>query len=299
MNKYSISIIIPNYNGKNLLEKHLSQVVKSSDHAEIIVVDDNSDDGSVDYISQNFPDIIIVKSTKNYGFAHSVNAGVNQAKGDIVILINSDVEPQPGYLKPLIAHFQNKLVFAVGCMDKSYEKAEVIFRGRGIASWQKGFYIHSRGEVDKADTAWVSGGSGAFRKSIWDQLDGMDEIFSPFYWEDIDLSYRARKAGYLVLFESKSIVHHYHEHGAIKKFFSKKSINIITFRNQLLFIWKNLTNSKIWIAHLFWLPIRVIQSLLKGNTELSIGLLWALSLIPKLIIRKSSEVKYIISDKIL
>jgi GT2 family glycosyltransferase len=299
MKNYSLSFIIPNFNGKNLLEKHLSQVEKSSNNAEIIIVDDNSDDDSIEYILHNFPKIKIIKNNHNYGFAYSVNAGAKIANGDILVLINTDVEPETGFLKPLLQHFQNESVFAVGCLDKSHENANIILRGRGLASWKKGFYIHSRGDVNYNDTAWVSGGSGAFRRQIWNRLGGMDVIFSPFYWEDIDLSYRARKAGYIVLFEPKSIVNHYHEHGAIKKFFSKRTINIIAFRNQLLFVWKNLSDPYIWFEHIFWLTIRPIQALLKGNPELIMGLFWAITYIPKLLIRNTTTVKYLKSDRIL
>ncbi|MCX6724718.1 MAG: hypothetical protein NTV20_01290, partial [Candidatus Shapirobacteria bacterium] len=95
---------------------------------------------------------------------------------------------------------------------------------------------------------WASGGSGAFRKDIWSELGGLDEIFAPFYWEDTDLSYRAWKRGYQVLWEPKSIVHHQHE-GTIGSSFSKKYIDFISQRNQLIFIWKNITDFKMLFVH--------------------------------------------------
>jgi GT2 family glycosyltransferase len=299
MKDFTVSIVIPNYNGKNLLEKHLKQVIIAAGKAEIIVVDDHSDDGSAEYLQAEYPNVKLVKQPEHTGFAGTVNTGVRNAGGEIVVLLNTDVEPAAGFLKPLLTHFQNDRIFAAGCLDKSYDKTGITERGRGIGSWIKGFYIHKKGEVDKSDTAWVSGGSGAFRKSLWDKLGGMDEIYSPFYWEDIDLSYRARKAGYQVVFESASMVHHYHESGAVKIFYSPKTISTIAYRNQLLFIWKNLTDLKIWIAHLVWLPIRIIQSLFAGKVEFLLGFFWALSLTPKLMGRKPGKVKFIISDKIL
>jgi hypothetical protein len=80
-------------------------------------------------------------------------------------------------------------------MDKSMEGDKVVLRGRGIGRWEKGFYIHKRGEIDKVDTAWVSGGSGAFRRLMWNTLGGMDPIYNPFYWEDIDPEIKANFSG--------------------------------------------------------------------------------------------------------
>ena len=79
----------------------------------------------------------------------------------------------------------------------------------------------------------------------------MDPLFNPFYWEDIDLSYRAVKAGYALKFEKKSIVHHYHEKGKILTFFSGSLIQEL-LRNQFVFIWKNMSDIDIIRSHFFW-----------------------------------------------
>ena len=110
----------------------------------------------------------------------------------LYILFNTDVYPDKDFLTPLLSHFKDEKVFAVGCMDKSIEGKDVVLRGRGIGVWKRGFLVHEKGEIEKSDTLWVSGGSGAFRKSIWDKLGGLNELYNPFYWEDIDLSYRAQ-----------------------------------------------------------------------------------------------------------
>jgi GT2 family glycosyltransferase len=164
----------------------------------------------------------------------------------------------------------------VGCLEKSSENGTVVLRGRGIGRWQKGFYIHSRGEVDRKDTTWVSGGSGAFRKSMWDTLGGMDTLYNPFYWEDIDLSYRARKAGWKTVFEPRSVVHHYHEEGKIKREFTPEDVKRIVYRNQFIFIWKNLTDLRILVDHIFWTPIRLIQALKSGEILMIQGYFLAL-----------------------
>ena len=186
----NLSIIIPNYQGQNLLSKNLPKLVKELENykegnAEIIVVDDGSTDQSVKVVS-NFSQVKLLKNDRNLGFSITVNKGAKNATGEILILLNNDVYPQSGFLKPLLDHFKSEKVFAVGCMDKSVEENTIVLRGRGEGTWKRGFLVHKRGEVDKSDTLWVSGGSGAFRKSLWDQLGGLNELYTPFYWEDID-----------------------------------------------------------------------------------------------------------------
>lgn len=273
----SISVIIPNWNGRALLEKHLPAVIAHTEGAEVIVVDDCSTDDSLNFLKKNFPAVVVLKTDKHTGFSSAVNIGVNKATGDIVILLNTDVEPEQGFLAPLQKHFSEHNVFAVGCLEKDKN----VLRGRGLARWEKGFFIHSRGEVDKTDTAWVSGGSGAFRKDLWQKLGGMDTLFDPFYWEDIDLSYRARKAGYTTRFEPNSIVHHFHDTGSIKTSFSDFEVRCLSYRNQFLFIWKNLTDPLILFEHVFFLPIRLSQSALRGDFAFIKGLMMAkLKIIP-------------------
>lgn len=285
------SIVIPNWNGVYLMEKHLLHVTEAAPGTEIIIADDMSTDGSVGYLKKNFPAITVVERHIHEGFAANVNAGVARATGDIVVLLNTDVEPEPDFLAPLLSHFADPDVFAVGCLEKSIEAGKTILRGRGISRWEKGYYVHSRGEVNRVPTAWVSGGSGAFRKSMWKDLGGMDTIYNPFYWEDIDLSYRARKAGWKTVFEPKSIVHHYHEEGKIKREFTSTDIKRIAYRNQFIFIWKNVTDMNILLAHTFWTPIRLLQALFSGDLLMLEGYMLALSKLPQVFVRQVQQKK--------
>jgi len=287
----SVSVVIPNWNGVYLMEKHLQKTIDATPGAEIIICDDVSTDGSVAYIKKNFPDIIVVANKKRQGFAGNVNSGVAKATGDIVILLNTDVEPEKGYLTPLLEHFAENSVFAVGCLEKSLENGKTILRGRGVASWKKGYYTHARGEVTESDTAWVSGGSGAFRRVMWNTLGGMDTLFNPFYWEDIDLSYRARKAGWKIVFEPKSIVGHYHEVGVIKSQYSARDVQRISYRNQFTFIWKNLSEPSILAAHIFWTPIRLLQALFRLDWIMIQGYLLAVLRYPAIFAKRLRQSK--------
>lgn len=286
-----ISIIIPNYNGEGLLKKNLPKVFSELDNyksgkTEIIVVDDNSTDQSLNVLrnfSKQHSTLKILSNAKNLGFSPTVNRSVKAASGEIVILLNSDVYPEKDFLEPLLRHFKDGKMFAVGCLDRSVEQGEVILRGRGLGEWMKGFLIHRRGEVDKTSTLWVSGGSGAFRKSIWEKLNGFNELYAPFYYEDIDLSYRALKSGYKILFEPKSVVVHEHEKGAIKNKYSGFQIKSIAYRNQFIFAWENVTDPNLRLANFLWLPYHFIKALTALDGAFYLGFFEALILLPRII----------------
>lgn len=296
----NLSVIIPNYQGADLLSKNLPKVLEELENyrdgkVEVIVVDDGSTDNSVEKLKK-FPKVKLLKNEKNSGFSITVNKGAKAAKGDILVLLNTDVYPQKGFIAPLVKHFKDENVFAVGCMDKSIEGDTTVLRGRGIGSWKRGFLVHQRGEVDKSDTLWVSGGSGAFRKTIWNKLGGLNELYSPFYWEDIDLSYRAQKAGYKILFERESVVFHEHEKGAIKKKFSPFKVKTVTYRNQFFFVWTNLTDPKLLIEHFLWLPYFFLKTLLNLDFAFFLGFFSTFLFIPKIVKsrlknKKSSRLK--------
>lgn len=295
-----ISIVIPNLNGRDLLLANIPRILTAVEEykkgaIEIVVTDDASKDGSIEAVLQLFQDIAtkypkisyqILKNPLgvNRGFSGNVNIGVKAAKGEIVILLNSDVIPKKGFLEPLLSHFPNPLVFAVGCMDESVEDRKIVLRGRGVGKWERGFLHHAAGHLNSMHTLWVSGGSGAFRKSIWEQLGGLNELYNPFYWEDIDLSYRAQKAGYTVLFEKKSIVRHEHSKGAIKTFYKPFRVRKIVYRNQFLFTWLNLTDTMLIAKHLLWLPYHIAKAIKHFDLAFFYGLVMAMVRIPKVIL---------------
>lgn len=308
----NLSVVIPNYNGEELLKKNLPKVFEAissykDGEIEVMVTDDCSMDNSLSiledlklkmnvlYTKIKFK---IIKNKKNLGFSSSVNSGVKNANGDILILLNTDVVPKRRFLIPLLSHFSDPNVFAVGCMDESVEKNKIILRGRGTGLWKRGFLIHSRGEIDKTSTLWVSGGSGAFRKNIWDKLGGFNSLYNPFYWEDIDLSYRAVKSGYKILFEPKSIVIHEHEKGPIKKKFSSSQVKSIAYRNQFIFVWKNATDLDLQFSHLFWLPYYFIKAFIGADLSFFKGFFSAFVLLPKIIKCSFEDQKlFIMKDK--
>lgn len=270
-----VSIVIPNYNGEHLLRTNLPQIISASGNCEIIIVDDGSKDGSCQLIDKHFPQIKIIPLGKNYGFATAVNTGVKNSSGELVMLLNSDVIPQKNYLNPLVKHFQDLKVFAAGSLQRTgKEWQSQTSQGRGIGKFSRGFLVHSPGRLDKPDTLWVFAAAAMYRKSIWESLGGMNEIYNPFYWEDIDISYRALKLGYKIIFEPKSMVHH-SQGQSIESSFKVNKIKQIVYRNQILFIWLNITDFRYLFSHILYLPYHVVRSILVKDFSFINGLLMA------------------------
>lgn len=278
-----ISVIIPNYNGRDLLARNLLQVLKTCSKCQIIVVDDASTDGSGIFVSQNFPKIKLIQNSKNLGFAKSVNIGVQNSSGDLILLLNTDVLPRPNFLKAALKYFQNNQTFAVGLADYSHEDGKTIVRGRGGATFRKGFINHFALNPIRDETLWVSGGASLLDKQKFQELSGFDPIYAPFYWEDIDLSYRARKAGYICPFEPDAKVDHFHQEGAIKKHYSTFFIKIVSYKNQFLFVWKNISDYSLLIQHLLWMPYHFLKASATFDVAFFVGFFWAIIQIPQLI----------------
>lgn len=259
----NVSLVITCWNGRKLLEKNLPSVIKASQNPknrikEIIVVDDGSTDDSVKFVdkvkSQTLKvKIKLVKHDKNYGYAKTCNTGVREAVNDLVVILNLDVVPNIDFLEEALPHFEDKKVFAVSFNEGKF--------GPGKLVWKNGFLEIEKTNIPQKATLtdWPSGGSSIFRKKIWEKLGGMDELFLPFYFEDVDLGVRAKKAGFKCLWEPKAKVEHQHEGTINPKNFSQEYINSIKQRNHLLLTWKNLDNRSLVFTHLISLAKMIFR----------------------------------------
>jgi len=253
-----VSVIIPNWNGEKLLEKNLPRVLKALPAGtEVIIIDNGSVDRSVNYLERigfspsGKGKLVLVKNKKNLGFAYACGQGVKLAQGEIVVLLNTDVIPKKGFLTSVMKLFADKKVFAVSFNERQFGWSKLWWRG--------GFIHHGVGGRGKRPhpSAWASGGSAAFRKSYWRKLNGFDLLYEPFYWEDFDLGFRAWANGWKVLWDPQAVVEHKHEASTSKV--SQGYVSMIKERNQLLFIWKNITNPWWRLTHFFGLIFRVLM----------------------------------------
>ncbi len=274
-----ISVVIPNYNGRELLEKNLPKLLtflkKSELKYELIVVDDFSTDKSVEFLRSQ-EGISLIERTSNSGFPISAHQGFLESKGDIVFVIKNDAIPERAdYFKLLLDHFKDPKVFAVSAALKTIENGKEEIRGCGIIYYERGFFLHKRGEDTSKISSWADGSSSAFRREAYFKVGGFDPIFAPGYWEDVDLGYRAWKAGYKIDFEVKAVLLHDFEQSVYKKKYGDK-LPLINVRNQFNFVWANADMNYIW-KYIFWLPIHYLISIKNWDFTLIKGHLWSLS----------------------
>jgi GT2 family glycosyltransferase len=255
--KHKVSVVMPNLNGKELLKKNLPKLIAAKEYLpnsilEIIIVDDGSWDDSVSFIKDNFPQVRLIRHKINRGFSAAVNTGVRSAKGDLILLINTDVLPEKNFLVSVLPHFDNPKMFAVSLHEKGM--------GYAKGAFYDGYIQLAPGEESNKfqNSFYVSGGSGVFSRKHWINLGGMDEkLLSPFYWEDIDLCYRAAKRGLILGWEPGGIVEHHHE-STISKF-PKTYVQRVRERNQLLCIWKNITSPSLIRKHIVGIFMRSVK----------------------------------------
>lgn len=295
-------IIIPNYNGFDLIFDNLPKIVKIVEkniNLTITIVDDGSTPEEQDklsvFINQFKKNTIIpirlLLNQKNVGFSSNVNRAALISNSDILVLFNTDVVPEKDFLRPLLSHFSDPEVFGVACMDKSIEGDKTVLRGRGLARWHKGFLEHRKGEVDKSNTFWISGGSSAVRSDLFKKLGGFDALYNPFYWEDIDLSYRAQKAGYKIIFEKDSVVIHMHRKGSIKKHYKDNIILAYAMRNQFTFVWKNITDVNLLVSHIIYLPKYLLSAVIRRDVIFLKGFCLAFLRLPDIMRHRNIQKK--------
>jgi GT2 family glycosyltransferase/glycosyltransferase involved in cell wall biosynthesis len=267
------SIVIPNWNGRELLEKYLPSVIAATaDHpgSEIIVVDNGSEDGSAAFLRERFPQVRVLALPQNLGFGGGSNAGFRDAKNDIVVLLNSDMRVEREFLAPLLAGFQDENIFAVSCQiffsDPGKVREET---GLTEGWWQQGaLRVRHRVEPEIRELFpcfYGGGGSCAFDRRKFLELGGFDELLKPFYLEDTDLGFLAWKRGWKVLYQPASIVYHEHR-GTIGKRFSDEYIQSVLKKNFLLFTWKNIHDWRRLTAHFWFTWANAMLSWLFGDS---------------------------------
>lgn len=268
------SVVIPTYNGKHLLDKYLPSVIEQLDsNDELLVIDDASTDGTKnwfdtwiltqEHVQKHGISVKFLENTQNLRFAASVNKAVTQVKKPYILLLNNDVEPKNGLLSELWKYVQSNpdpaSIFAVGCLEfeHSAKNSESVLGGKNQLWFERGMFIHSRARtLDSGETAWASGGSALFDVAKWEELGGFDKAYYPAYWEDIDLSMRASKKGWQVLFCETAQVDHRHE-TTNSTVFGQQKIDMMSWKNAYIFAWKHMTIAQ-WLQHLVWLPHHLV-----------------------------------------
>ena len=210
------SVIIPNWNGLRYLRPCLvSLQAQTCPSFEVLVVDNASSDGSVEAVQREFAGVRTLALAYNGGYSGGCNAGVRQARGEIVVFLNNDIEAEPTWLEALI-----------DALDRHPEAGSAASR---MMLYDQPTHIHSAGDlygidgIPESRGVWqpygepydreclVFGGCGgalAYRKSVLDEIGLFEEAFF-MYCEDVDLNWRAQLAGYRCVYTPDAVVRHH------------------------------------------------------------------------------------------
>jgi GT2 family glycosyltransferase len=247
-----IAIVILNWNGKELLDKFLPDIVRYSptDYCDIYVADNASTDDSIAFIEQNFSSVKIINNKANYGYAKGYNEALKQVDADILALVNSDIEVTPNWLEPIINSFKqddNIAIIQPKILDYK-QKTKFEYAGAAGGFIDKYGFPFCRGRIfneleedtqqynDVSPIFWASGACFFIRQSVFNELQGFDEDFFA-HFEEIDLCWRAQNLNHKIIYNGNSAV--YHVGGATLETGNPKK-TYLNFRNNLYMLLKNL-----------------------------------------------------------
>jgi GT2 family glycosyltransferase len=308
----AVSIVIPTWNGAALLKQFLPSVIAAARHysdlsgaaVEIIIVDDKSSDDSIEWLSSNgfgegetakgssSPEFRLLRNEKNVGFGRACNRAFAEARYDLVLLLNNDVEVDPMAIAPLVRHFSDQRVFAVHCRVFEFDSRKQCGAGqkgsfaRGFIRVHEGYSVEGDGQ-GPFYSIFASGGSAVFDRSKFLELGGFEQLLSPAYWEDVEISYRAWKRGMVVLYEPQSVVRH--RVSSTMRKLNRRKIRRLQQRNRLIFHWINLHDRAFLFSHLLWVCALAITAPLRLQPGFIISLLAALRRLPAIASRRRRE----------
>jgi len=293
-----VSVIIPTFNAVGQVEPLLTRMGhfhgKYGDNVQVIVADDASTDGTPKELKRAYPFIEVVANEVNRGYGANAMSGVSLAKHNFLVFLNSDIELIGNPAIALIEHLlRDKKLFAVMPLvyNRSLEKVENLQRlapKRGLvwntdlqaaADWTNIVQdLLSRAGILKQRlrdvgghirpiTSLLCGAAFICRKDRFLELGGFDLRFSPFYWEDVDLDYRARRKGWsCAVIPSELVIHRHSE--TIDRYHRQKKFQYLRL-NQLRFVMAHLDQLPDLKAPHMWWGARALLELLRGNVELA------------------------------
>ncbi|QCR23491.1 glycosyltransferase family 2 protein [Pontibacter sp. SGAir0037] len=240
---FGISVIIPNFNGVHLFEHTLPTIKQALQNinkpSEIIIVDDCSTDGSIEFLRKNYSSIKVISKSENSGFSITCNIGVKAAAYDKVLILNSDVKLTPTYFESQLKYFNKADTFGVmgrivGWDDEKIQDGAKLPSFHGAKLKTSGNYLLTDDTKMEEGlySLYISGANAFIDRDKFLLLQGFNELFSPFYSEDVDLSLRAWRLGFKCYYDYNSVCRH-QATTTIKKKCRKNYIQTIYNRNKM------------------------------------------------------------------
>ena len=299
-----ISVVIPNHNGAKYLEKCLQTLqIQTRENVEIVVVDNASEDKSLEAVQTIAPGAVVLRENRNLGFAGAVNAGIRSSHGHWVAVLNNDTELAADWIAECVQAIQSHpeaVFFACKILDftdrhRLYSAGDCYLRG-GIG-YRRGQELQDREDYhEECEVFSASGCAALYRRQVLEEIGGFDERFFA-YLEDVDLGLRLQAAGYRGYYVPRAVVYH---HGAATSGgeFSPLAVCLRT-RNSLLLLLKNMPMLIFWrclpmitLAQLFWFVRAVVH---KRAASYFRGLSGAFLLAPAMI-RERAGLRHIRRD---
>ncbi len=273
-----VAVVILNYNGRAHLEHFLGSVIGSNyPHQRVIVADNGSTDGSLDFVAEQFPEVERMDLGRNYGFAEGYNQALKRVPSEYLVLLNSDVEVTSDWLQPIIELMErdrsiaaaqpkilslnerNRFEYAGACGGWMDALGYPFCRGRIFAETEE-----DNGQYDDvADVFWAGGAAFVIRKELFENFDGFDGSFFA-HSEEIDLCWRLKRAGFRIVAQPRSVVYHL---GGGTLAYNTPRKTYLNFRNSLYTIIRNEPAGR-----LYWLfPLRLVMDGLAALLFLSQG----------------------------
>lgn len=272
--KYKIYLVVLNWNGKQMVGKCLDSLLKQTYPAEIVVVDNGSVDGSQEFIKQKYPKVHLISEKKNHGFAGGVNIGIKYAmkkRPGAIALFNNDAVADKDWLKQLVKVMKRDAEAGIvtGKLLRS-DKEHIDSTGDFYSTWgmpfPRGRNQKDVGQYDQAEEVFgASGGASLYRTKMLKEIGLFDEKFFA-YFEDVDISFRARLAGWNILYQPKAVA--YHKVSATSSQMAKTFTRYHSIKNLLLLYTKNMPPRLYWhyLPFFIFLMVRLaVTSLLRGS----------------------------------
>ncbi|MFZ5366161.1 MAG: glycosyltransferase family 2 protein [Patescibacteria group bacterium] len=269
-----VSVVVPTYNLKEILLECLDSIINQDYHnLEVIVVDNASTDGTSEAVKKKFPKVKLIRNQKNLGVTGGANAGLKEATGDYIWLVDHDnilnpnmlsemvklaeSDPKIGVVVPKILYWENKDIIWAAGTGMNLITGENIFRGgKDIGQYEK------VKEVDIAPANFL------VKREVIEKVGLYDDIYFVSY-EDADFSFRVRKAGYKIIYTPKALC--YHKIPLLDEKASKQrwlSRSHWTARNKIIFMRKNSPYFAIFILlYPIWFLIYTCQAIRYFNFQ--------------------------------
>lgn len=256
-----VAVVILNYNGKKFLEQFLPNVIENTnaDLADVVVADNASTDGSVEFMRDCFPEIRLIENGSNGGFATGYNLALRRIEAEYFVLLNSDIEVTPHWIEPVVELMDADRNIAA-CQPKIlsyFEKQKFEYAGASGGFIDRYGYPFCRGRLfqnleedhgqydDACEVFWATGACMFVRADLYLEHGGLDDSFFA-HMEEIDFCWRMKNLGYSIYCCPQSKVYHIGG-GTLPKSSSRKTY--LNFRNNLSLIYKNLPSKHVsWIV---------------------------------------------------